>query len=166
MRAGRGYAATLAKDLLRVEAGQVAYAIEVARIREVVHPLPVIDLPRRLAFVLGVAEYREQVVPVVDLRSFFDLPRALDRHRAKWVIVESAAGLVAVVVDAVLDVFSSEENPQRAVPVLDAHHRDRGIRSAFRHDGQLAFLLDVNRITEPAIDVPRERPSGLPREAT
>ena len=65
MSGGRAYSATLAKDLVRVEVDSVLYALEVGRIREIVNPLDVIELPRERAFVLGVADYREEVVPVV-----------------------------------------------------------------------------------------------------
>jgi purine-binding chemotaxis protein CheW len=165
VKGGRAYAATLAKDLVRVEVGTVSYAIEVPCIREIVRPLPVIELPRRREFVIGVAEYRDQVVPVVDLRAFFDLPPIEASRRAKWVILEATHGLVGIVVDAVLDVFSSEENPQRAVPVLDDDRGQQGIKWAYRHDQRLVFLLDVDRLAEPAVDVAREALSPLPSEA-
>ncbi|MGD8316373.1 MAG: chemotaxis protein CheW [Myxococcales bacterium] len=165
MKAGRAHAATLAKDLVRVEVEAVSYALEVSRIREIVRPLPIIEIPRRRPFVLGVAEYRDEVVPVVDLRAFFGLPSAEPSRRTKWVILQASTGLIAIVVDAVLEVFSSAENPQRAVPVLDDEQHRHGIQSAYRHDRRLVFLLDVERLAEPAIDVPRKVLSRLTSEA-
>jgi purine-binding chemotaxis protein CheW len=162
---GRAYSATLAKDLIRVEVGTILYALEVARIREIVNPLPVIELPRERPFVLGVADYREQVVAVVDLRRLFGLPAQETKRRTKWVILETSGMLVGVVVDAVLDVFSSAENPQRDVPVLDERHHGRGITSAYRRSGRLVFLLDPERLVEPAMAIhPGDMPS-LPLEA-
>jgi chemotaxis signal transduction protein len=73
--------------------------------------------------------------------------------------------LVGVVVDAVLDVFSSAKNPRREVPVLDERHHGRGITFAYRHHDRLVFLLDPERLVEPATDIhPGEVPS-LPSEA-
>jgi purine-binding chemotaxis protein CheW len=131
----------------------VFYAVEVARIREIVNPLPIVDLPRDRDFVLGVADYREEVVAVVDLRGLFGLPRQLPTRRTKWVILESSSRLVAVVVDAVLDVFSSAEHRQRAVPVLDERHRERGTTSACSHKHGLVFLLDADRLAEPGLQI-------------
>jgi len=162
---GRAYSATLAKDLIRVEVGTVLYALEVARIREIVNPLPVIELPRERPFVLGVSDYREHVVAIVDLRCLFGLPAQEATRRTKWIILETAGMLVGVVVDAVLDVFSSAEAKQREVPVLDERHRGRGITSAYRHDNRLVFLLDAERLVEPAMAIhPGDMPS-LPSEA-
>ncbi|MDH3817523.1 MAG: chemotaxis protein CheW [Myxococcales bacterium] len=165
MSGGRAYSATLAKDLIRVEVGTILYALDVARIREIVNPLPVIELPRERPFVLGVADYREQVVAIVDLRRLFGLPAQETSRRTKWIVLETRGMLVGVVVDAVLDVFSSAENPQRDVPVLDERHRGRGITSAYLHDERLVFLLDADRLVEPAMEIhPGEMPS-LPAEA-
>lgn len=165
MSGGRAYSAKRAKDLIRVEVDTVLYALEVARIREIVNPLPLIELPRERPFLLGVSDYREQVVAVVDLRRLFGRPAQEPSRRTKWIILETAGMLVAVVVDAVLDVFSSAEHQQREVPVLDERHRGRGITSAYHHDEQLVFLLDPERLVQPAMEVhPGEMPS-LPSEA-
>lgn len=153
MSSSRAYSGTLAKDLIQVEVGSVFYALEVSRIREIVNPLSVVELPRERDFVLGVADYREEVVAVVDLRGLFGLPRHPPTRRTKWVIVESSDRLVAIVVDAVLDVFSSAEYRQRDVPVLDERHRQRGITSAYRHENGLVFLLNADLLAEPALQL-------------
>jgi chemotaxis signal transduction protein len=80
-------------------------------------------------------------------------------------ILDVSMGLVALVVDAVLDVFSSAENPLRVVPVLDEKHRHHGIKAAYRHDDRLAFLLDADRLAEPAVEVSREAGSLVSSEA-
>jgi purine-binding chemotaxis protein CheW len=141
------------------------YAIEVARIREIVNPLPLIELPRERPFVIGVSDYREQVVTVVDLRLLFGLSEQETSRRTKWIILETAGKLVGVVVDAVLDVFSSAEDEEREVPVLDERHRRRGISSAFRHHDQLVFLLDADRLVEPAVEIAPSEMPFLPSEA-
>ena len=165
MGAGRAYRATMAKDLLRVEIDGVMYALEVERIREIVNPLPLIQLPRERVFVLGVCDYRDEVVPVVDLRRFFGLGPAETTRRTKWIIIESGGRLAGVVVDAVLDVFSSAADDRRRVPVLDERHRERGITNAYRHRDNLVFVLDAERLAEPAMRIPSSELSELPPEA-
>ena len=153
----RAYSGTLVKDLIRVEVGSVFYALQVSRIREIVNPLSVVELPRERDFVLGVADYRDEVVVVVDLRGLFGLPRQARTRRTKWIIIETTHRLVAIVVDAVLDVFSSTDHGERDVPVLDERHRDRGIASAFKHASGLVFLLNVDQLAQPAMELgPRE----------
>ena len=165
MGAGRAYSGTLAKDLIRVEVGPVRYALRVSQIREIVNPLSIIELPHERAFVLGVADYREEVVVVVDLRGLFGLePKEVDR-RTKWIIVESEHRLVGVVVDAVLDVFSSAEHSPRAVPTLDERQARQGVAGAYKHEGELVFLLDIDRLAEPAMQLSDDEVSLLPSGA-
>lgn len=165
MSDSRAYGLSLARDLIRVEVDTVMYALEIARIREIINPLPIIELPRARAFVMGVSDYREEVIAVVDLRRLFGLPPGEPNRRTKWIILVSPRGPVGVVVDAVHDVFSSANDQLRAVPVLDERHHERGIRSAHRHDDRLVFLLDADRLAEPAMDIrPGDMPS-LPSEA-
>jgi len=141
------------------------YALEVGRIREIINPLPVIELPRERAFVLGVSDYRDQVVAVVDLRRLFGLSPQEVSRRTKWIIIEAGGKLVGVIVDAVLDVFSSAENQQREVPVLDDRHIERGISSAYRHQERLVFLLDPDRLVEPAMQIGQDEMPQFPSEA-
>ncbi len=165
MSGDRAYSATLAKDLIQVEVDAVLYAVEVARIREIVNPLPLIELPRERPFIVGVSDYREQVVAVVDLRRLFGLPAQKASRRTKWVILETAGMLVGIVVDAVLGVFSSAGTQERDVPVLDDRHRGRGITSAYRHHDRLVFLLDADRLVAPATDLPPKEMPSVPSEA-
>ena len=83
-------------------------------------------------------------------------------RRTKWILLDGGGRSVGVVVDAVLDVFSSAENHQREVPVLDERHRERGIASAYRHEDQLVFLLDADRLIEPAMQISSDELSFLP----
>ena len=159
MRESKSYGLARTKDLIRVEVDGVMYALEIQRMREIVNPLPLIALPRGRASVLGVSDYRDEVVAVIDLRRFFGLRPQEPTRRTKWLILESLRGPVAVVVDAVHEVFSSGSKAQRDVPVLDEHDRERGIKSACRYQDRLVFLLDVDLVAEPAMDV---RPQEIP----
>jgi purine-binding chemotaxis protein CheW len=161
----KSYGLALARDLIRVEVDSVMYALEIARIREIVNPLPLVGLPREHSAVLGVSDYREDVVAVVDLRCLFGLPPQERTRRTKWLILYTRRGLVAVVVDAVHDVFSSENERQREVPALDERHIERGIKSAYRHREMLVFLLDADRVARPGFDIAPDEIPFLPSEA-
>ncbi len=159
MSESKSYGLAVARDLLRVEVDSVMYALEIARIREIVNPLPLIDLPREHAAIVGVSDYREEVVAVVDLRRLFGLAPQEPTRRTKWLILETRRGLVGVVVDAVHDVFSSGNDPQRELPIMDERHLERGIKSAHRYDERLVFLLDADRVAQPGFEI---RPGEMP----
>ena len=142
------------------------YALEVSHIREIVNPMPLIELPRERPFVLGVSDYRDQVLAIVDLRRLFGLPSREATRRTKWIVLETDGKLVGVAVDVVLDVSSSLQEESLEVPVLDERHHRRGIVSAFRYDHGLVFLLEADRLVEPAMDISDEEMPALPSELT
>ena len=59
------------RSLVGFSVGDVAYAIEISHVREIVAPLSLTVLPHMPPAVVGVANHRGEVVPVVDLRQRF-----------------------------------------------------------------------------------------------
>jgi purine-binding chemotaxis protein CheW len=101
---------------------------------------------------MGVADYRGQVVPVVDLRARFGLPSAEITRRTKWIVVEVADRVVALVVDGVTEVFGTGGADIRPAPSLGGGDDERGIAGVASQAGALVFVLDTARlrdITEP-----------------
>lgn len=79
------------KDLVGFLVGDVMYAVRIDVVREIVNPLEIVDLPRAPSSVKGVADYRGDVVPVIDLRERFGLPPASTR-KTKWVVLDVTGG--------------------------------------------------------------------------
>ncbi len=123
--------------------GDIRYAISIPFVREIVNPLPLLELPNAPPAVLGVADYRNQVVPVVSLRARFGLGAMPPTRRTKWVVVETEGRLAALVVDGVTEVFRSAV--VRAPPTLGPGDDVRGIEGVAEKEGALVFVLDVAR---------------------
>ncbi len=138
------------KDLVGFRIGDVAYAVDIHRVREILNPLPTVELPQAPPSVIGVADHRGDVVPIIDLRRRFQLePKPITR-RTKWVVVDRRGMGVALVVDRVTDVFGAGPAEQRNVPDLT---RKRGIQAVFSHDSVLVFVLDVDQVTDAVAEL-------------
>ncbi|CAN5616873.1 chemotaxis protein CheW [soil metagenome] len=138
------------KNLVGCRVGDVSYALPIGVVREIVNPLAVIALPGAPPGVRGVADFRDIVVPVVDLRVRFGVPDTQTR-RTKWIIVEGKSRVLALVVDSVTGVFRSGE--LRDAPRLGAGDKHRGIEGVTTHDGALVFVVDATRLEELVADV-------------
>jgi purine-binding chemotaxis protein CheW len=136
------------KNLVGFIVGDVEYAIAIAVVREIANPLEVIELPRAPQGVPGVADFRGEVVPVIDLRARFGLPTVSPTRRTKWILVEIGVHLAALVVDAVTDVFGGLDI--KPAPALGGGEEDRGIVGVTKHAGALVFVLDVRRYQDLA----------------
>lgn len=135
-----------AKNLVGCVVGDVNYAIPIAAVREIVNPLAVVELPGAPPAVIGVADYRDEVVPVVDLRTRFGLGPSPVTRKTKWIILHRGESALALVVDVVTGVFRSGE--LRPPPALGGGDDTRGLEGVTTHEGSLVFVLDADRFDE------------------
>ena len=141
------------KNLVGFLVGDVRYAVDILKVREIINPLPIVELPQSPPAVLGVADHRGEVVPIVDLRTRFGLASADATRRTKWIVVMLEDRSVGLVVDAVTDVFGEGVDALRAVPKLSSGDRARGISAVYARDDGLTFVIDVDVIAEPTQEV-------------
>jgi len=133
------------KSLVGFVVGEVAYAIPIAQVREIVNPLVVTPLPHAPPAVVGVADHRGEVVPIVELRSRFGLARAPEPRRSKWILVDVQGRPVGLIVDSVTDVFGTGGAQLQPAPELGSGDDLRGILGVTTYEGRLTFVLDVTR---------------------
>lgn len=138
------------KSLVGFAVGDVAYAVPIAHVREIVNPLPLTALPHSPPAVAGVADHRGEVVPVIDLRARFGLDPRPDPLRCKWVLVEVEGRVVGLAVDRVTDVFGTGGAPLKPAPALGSGDTERGIVGVTTRDGALTMVLDVTRFDQLA----------------
>lgn len=133
------------KSLVGFVVGDVHYAVPIGSVREIVNPLPVTSLPHAPAAVVGVADHRGDVVPVVDLRRRFGLPPNPEAERGKWILVTVENRTVGLSVDSVTEVFGTGGVELRPAPTLGDGDDARGIAGVTSYDGHMVFVLDVAR---------------------
>ena len=81
-----------------------SYAVESAYVREV-YPLEnLTPLPCTPAFVLGIVNLRGEIVSVIDVRKFFDLPQIGLPDLNKVIVLESGNMVFGILADAILGV--------------------------------------------------------------
>lgn len=144
------------RNLVGFLVGEVAYAVRIESVREIVNPLPIVDVPRPPESVLGVADYRGDVVVVIDMRVRFGLPSSPSTRKTKWIVLDLGGRYAALVVDAVTDVFGTRGEELRASPRLDdGLDAQRGIAGVVTYADEMVFVLDVRaiaRVAEPVAD--------------
>lgn len=79
------------------------YGVELDRVHEVLRPQPLTAVPLAPPAVVGLLNLRGRIVPAVDLRVLFGLPR-LAEGQGGMVVVQASDGPVALLVDSIGDV--------------------------------------------------------------
>jgi purine-binding chemotaxis protein CheW len=134
------------KNLVECVLGEVRYAVAIGAVREIVNPLPTVELASAPAWIIGVADYRDEVVPVIDLRVRFGLAKSVATPRTKWIVVRRGDISFALVVDAVTEVFRSGD--VKPAPALQEGADVRALEGVTSHDGDMVFILDIGRLAE------------------
>jgi len=142
------------KSLVGFVVGDVAYAVPISHVQEIVAPLGLTELPHAPAEVAGVTDHRGQVIPIVDLRARFRLPSLPDRRRAKWILVRADERTFGLAVDRVTDVFGTGGVEIRPAPTLGGGEESRGIVGVTSYEGALVFVLDVTRLYAVVASIP------------
>jgi purine-binding chemotaxis protein CheW len=103
--------------------GREDYGVEVLKIREIIGMMDITSMPQTPDFVQGVINLRGKVIPVIDLRTKFGLPRA-EYNEQTCIVVVDVGMLVGVIVDTVQEVFdipaSDIEPPPRIAGDIDS----------------------------------------------
>jgi purine-binding chemotaxis protein CheW len=131
------------KSLVGFVVGDVAYAVQIDHVREIVNPLPITELPHAPPTIAGVADHRGEIVPVIELRVRFGLPPLADPRRAKWILIDVTGRGVALCVDRVTEVFGTAGADLKPAPALGSGDELRGIAGVVSRSEGLTFILDV-----------------------
>ncbi len=149
------------RSLVGFVVGEVAYAVPTACVREITTPGKVIELPHLPRGVLGVFDHRGQVVPVIDLRTCFDVPVHVAEGRSQWIIVEVAHHRIGLCVNRVTGVFDVGFGGLKPVPELGKSVDPRSLVGVANQNNRMTFVLDIAVFRTYTLDVPlAELPPG------
>jgi purine-binding chemotaxis protein CheW len=131
------------------------YGLEIFKIREIRGYSPITPIPNVPPHVRGVMNLRGTVLPVIDLRMKFHLPSVEFNKFTVIVIATVADKTVGLLVDAVSDVLTVEQDAMREAPDFGAAVDTRFINGVFQSKERLAVALNLEKLlTECDIAVP------------
>jgi len=122
--------------------GAQTFALPVATVKEVVDFEEWTTVPRAPRAVVGVANLRGDVVPIVDAQAVLGLPARQRGRRLRTLVVVAGDRTAALVVDAVVGLATVDAGtpPEAGAPAVAAARVEAG--------GRAALLLDAARLLE------------------
>ena len=106
-------------------------------------PSPVPNVPD---WIQGVIDYQGRVLPVIDLRARFGMPRAEANGDTRILVLNDGREFVAVTVDAVLEVSPLDPAHLSPPPSLFRGLAGEYLRGIVRRGERLVVFLDVERL--------------------
>ncbi|MDP2875303.1 MAG: chemotaxis protein CheW [Holophaga sp.] len=130
--------------------GEEAFSLKLHEVREIIMVGLVTPVPRAPSFIDGVLNLRGEVMPVIDLRDRFGLPRK-ERTSLSRIIITPIGGVhTGLVVDAVDEVKNVDQRRLEEPPRVTAAGANAYITKVARTGAGMVFLLDIQRLLTDA----------------
>ena len=131
------------------------YGIDILRVQEIKGWDGVTRVPYSPPYLLGVMNLRGVIVPVIDLRSRFGLPKRAADSSTVVVVVrvrgERGEKTAGIVVDAVSEVYSIPRDALKPTPEL-AGASSACVSGLATVSGKMVMLLDIDQLVAQCIE--------------
>ncbi|MDD2852304.1 MAG: chemotaxis protein CheW [Desulfuromonadaceae bacterium] len=126
------------------------FALDVAKVREILEYTTVTKVPQTPDFMRGVINLRGSVVPVIDLRLKFGMT-ATEQSINTCIIVaevdmEGETILLGVLADSVQEVNEMEPAQIEAAPHIGTRLNTDFIKGMGKQDGNFVMILDIDKV--------------------
>jgi len=126
------------------------FALDIAKVREVLEYTTVTKVPRTPDFMCGVINLRGGVVPVVNMRLKFGMPDAEKTVNTCIIIVEvkieGETTVLGALADSVQEVMDLEPEQIEPAPKIGTRLRTDFIKGMGKHDNKFIMILDIDKV--------------------
>ena len=126
--------------------GSEEYGVDIAQVQEINRMVAVTHVPRAPQFMEGVINLRGQLIPIIDLRARFGMPRTEHTKNTRIVVTEIGTKRVGMVVDSVSEVLRLAVDQIEPAPEMITGVDTEYIRGVGKIEDRLIILLDLAKI--------------------
>ncbi len=142
-------AITETRQYLTFKLLEETFAVDVAKVREILELVPITRIPRTPNYMQGVINLRGSVVPVMDMRLKFGIKESSKTVNTCIVVVEvmhdTELLVIGALVDSVEEVFELEPDQIEPAPKIGTKINTDYLMGMGRNDGQFIMILDIDR---------------------
>lgn len=135
---------------LTFKLGEEIFALDIAKVREVLDFTSITKVPRTPEFMRGVINLRGSVVPVVDMRLKFGMSLTERTVNTCIIIVEvnldNETTILGALADSVQEVIELEPEQIEPAPKIGTRLKTEFIRGMGKRDDQFLIILDIDKV--------------------
>src|SRR5579883_452744 len=126
--------------------GSEEYGVDISQVQEIIRMVEITHVPRAPRFMEGVINLRGQLIPIIDLRTRFSMPRADHTKSTRIVVTEIGSKRVGIVVDSVSEVLNIPIEQVEDAPDMIAGVGTEYIQGVGKVSDRLVILLDLTMV--------------------
>ena len=132
------------------ELGNEEFGVSVLQIKEIMKMQQVTTVPQTPQFLQGVINLRGRIVPVVSLRSKFNMPEQEETDRTCIVVVrvlmDGGEQPMGIIVDGVVEVLLLAADDIEDAPDFGRDVTTSYVRGMAKSKGKVKILIDIDRV--------------------
>jgi purine-binding chemotaxis protein CheW len=105
--------------------GDEEYAIPILDIQEIIKPIEYTRIPSTPAYVLGAFNLRGNVIPLIDLRMKFNLPKKEPDDATRYIVMRDGDNIAGFVIDKLTEAIRLKKSSIDPTP--ETLHKDQGM---------------------------------------
>jgi len=141
---------TETSQYLTFELEEEVFALDIAKVREVLDFTAVTKVPQTPEFMLGVINLRGSVVPVVDMRLKFGMSRTETTVNTCIIIVEieidGETTVLGALADSVQEVMDLDPDQIEPPPRIGTRLNTKFIKGMGKRDSEFIIILDIDKL--------------------
>lgn len=141
-------AASVAKEgkYLTFALGHEEYGLEILQVREIIGLMDITAVPQVPEYVKGVINLRGKIIPVVDLRLKFNMPRIDYTSETCIIVLNVNNTLMGIIVDHVSEVLDISTDSIEATPQFGGNIHTDYITGIGKIGEKVKILLDIEKV--------------------
>lgn len=136
---------TQKNKFLTFSLGKELYGIDIMFVTEIVGIQPITEVPELPVFIKGIINLRGKIIPVMDARIKFGKVEQAYNDRTCIVVVDVMALSIGIIVDAVSEVMTINEENIVPPPNIGSSGR-KYIKSVGKSGDEVILLLDCEKL--------------------
>ena len=145
-----GLGLRLAGKYMAFKLSEEEYGLEILKVREIIGLMDITRVPGTAGYIRGVINLRGKVIPVIDLRLKFDMPKTESTDQTVIIVVQYATSkgeyTMGILVDEVLEVLNIAAEQIEPPPSFGSTIDSDFILGIGKAEKRVIFLLDIGRV--------------------
>jgi purine-binding chemotaxis protein CheW len=126
------------------------FAVDVARVREILEMPSITKVPQVPSFMRGVINLRGCVVPVIDLHMKFGMQETAQTVNTCIIVVEVDMDgeniVLGALADSVQEVIEMESSQIESAPHIGTHLNTDFLKGMGKHNERFVMILDIDKV--------------------
>ena len=133
-------------QLVTFKMGTEEFGIDILQVQEINRLIEIMKVPKAPYFIEGVINMRGTIIPVVDFRKRFGMPKKDSDKLTRILIIETVEKTVSFIVDEIKEVIRISQNQIEPPPEIISGIGSEYFKGVGKINERLINILDVNKV--------------------